>query len=134
MQYHHLCNWLDADRLRKSIAAVATEDNNSCRRSRLSASNADRPRYRHLVRIQCSCKKRSINARGLETVFLRLVGLLTIRDEALPEMLEMTLQSERSKVEEGDLETQKQAAIAKHKRRIDAARSDLSREEYLKHK
>jgi hypothetical protein len=79
--------------------------------------------------------------RKYEDDFGRLLRLLTVNVDDIDVMTELGIQSLRAQaVADGiDLEAQKRAAIARCRRRIDAARhlyedGDLSREEYLKRK
>ena len=76
-----------------------------------------------------------------EADFARLLKLLTVDAGEIDVLTELGIQSLQAQaVAEGqDLEAQKRAAIAKCRRRIDAARhlysdGDISREEYLKRK
>jgi hypothetical protein len=83
------------------------------------------------------CERRSVITHVIEDDFGRLLKLLTIQEDALPLMVEMAVQSEHGRVEDDDFEAQKQAAIAKCKRRIENARflfleGDISQEEFLK--
>ncbi len=71
----------------------------------------------------------------------RLLQLLTVDTEQIEVMTRLGLQAltTQEKAQSEDIEAQKRAAIAKCRRRIDAARNlyedgDLSREEYLKRK
>ena len=118
---------------------IATEQHDPRRRSRLSGTRTDRARYRHAEGVQCGCKRRSIPAEFLEQEFLRLVSLLTLREDALHLMVELSLQSEHKPSDDAQLEEQKKAAIARHRRKIEAARflfeeGDLSREEFVRRK
>ncbi len=119
----------------------AQEHNDPSLRSRLSGANQNgKLRYRHAEGVQCGCKRRSVFTHVIEEDFGRLIGLLTIREEALPLMVELAVQSEHGQsVADEDFEAQKRAAIAKCRRRIENARflfleGDLSKEEYLKRK
>ncbi|MFN8378115.1 MAG: recombinase family protein [Anaerolineae bacterium] len=119
--------------------ALAARENNPRRRSRLIGSFGDRPRYKHQEGLYCGAKRRSVDARNLENDFIQLVSLLTLKREALPAMAEMAIQSEHGTIIDADIAEQKKAAIAKHKRKIDAARylfeeGDISRDEYLRRK
>lgn len=116
---------------------IAAAENNPKRRTRLSGSNTDKPRYRHAQGVQCGSKTRSIPAEALEGDFFRLVNLLSLKEELLPSMLELAAKASPDEMTDEELEKQKNAAIAKHKRRIEAARNlyedgDMNREEYLK--
>jgi hypothetical protein len=77
----------------------------------------------------------------IENDFGQLISLLTIDPDALALMVEMSIQMEQGNGHQDieNLEEQKDQAIAKCRRRIDAARAlfedgDLTREEYLKRK
>lgn len=118
----------------------ATEHNNPALRSRLSGVDQNgKLRYRHAEGVKCGCQRRSVFTHVIEDDFGRLLKLLTIKADALPLMVEMAVQSEHGRVEEDNFEAQKQAAIAKCKRRIENARflfleGDISQQEFLKRK
>ncbi len=122
----------------------ARDKNNPTLRSPLSGWNRyGTLRYRHVEGRQCATENRSVPIKCVEDDFSRLINLLTVSTDALPLLVELSIQSERagqSITDSGiDPEAEKQQAIAKYKRRIEAARhlyedGDLSREEYLKRK
>ncbi|HVO71271.1 MAG TPA: hypothetical protein VMT24_14570 [Aggregatilineaceae bacterium] len=120
----------------------ALEQNNPKLRSRLSGVDQyGKLRYRHAEGVKCGCHNRSVFTHVIEDDFKRLVSLLTVRDDKLPLMIEMAIQAESGGPLEfdDDIERQKQAAIAKCRRKIEAARylfedGDITREEYLKRK
>jgi hypothetical protein len=100
-------------------------------------------RYRHIEGRKCAAKNRSVHIQTIEEDLGRLINLLTLSADALPLLIELSIQSERAGQPINpngiDPEEEKQQAIAKCKRRIDAAHhlyedGDLSREEYLKRK
>ncbi len=70
---------------------IAFKEDNPRRRSRLSGTNTDKPRYRHAEGVRCGCKRRSVDARQLEADFLRLVQLLTLKPEAHDLMLKLAM-------------------------------------------
>lgn len=100
------------------------------------------PRYRHTEGRTCTAKHRSVPATLIENDFGRLLRLLTIDQAALHYMTELAIHSEMQASAldlEYDLEAQKSHAIAKCRRRIEAARhlyedGELTREDYLKRK
>ncbi len=99
-------------------------------------------RYRHTEGRVCPGTSRSISTKVIEDDFYRLVQLLSLKPEAFPLLTELALQAEfGGPISESgaDPEREKQEAIAKCKRRVEAARhlyedGDLSREEYLRRK
>jgi len=111
-------------------------------RSRLGGKGGNvKGRYRHKHGVKCGATNRSVPRKAYEDDFARLLKLLTIDAGEIDVMTELGIQSLQAQaVAEGlDLEAQKRAAIAKCRRRIDAARhlyadGDLSREDYLKRK
>jgi hypothetical protein len=121
---------------------LALQHNNPKLRSRLGGKGRDEEgRYRHKHGAKCGCTNRSIARHKYEEDFGRLLKLLTVHADELDVMTELSIQSLRAQaVADGiDLEAQKRAAIARCRRRTDAARhlyedGDISREEYLKRK
>lgn len=118
---------------------LSVEQDNSRRRSRLGGTKTDKARYRHAEGVHCGCERRSVPAELLEDDFFRLVRLLTIKEEALSYMIELAAQSEHGDLDEDNLEQQRQAAIAKHRRKIEAARflfeeGEMSKQEFVKKK
>src|SRR5690606_13604718 len=120
--------------------AEAQRQNNPALRSRLGGTNQyGKRRYRHYGGVTCGCNTRSVPIEIIEAEFRQLIALLTIDPDALDLLTELAIQSEHgngSKIEKDDLEQTKNAAIAKCRRRIEAARSvfldgDMTREEYL---
>jgi hypothetical protein len=120
----------------------AAEQNNPKLRSRLSGVDQyGKLRYRHAEGVKCGCQNRSVFKHVLEDDFKRLISLLSIREDMLPLMIEMAIQAEAggpSPIDD-DFERQRQTAVAKLRRKIDAARDlfsdgDITREEYLKRK
>ncbi len=112
-------------------------------RSRLGGKGAKRtsrdiPRYRHKQGVRCGCQNKSVRREVYEGDFVRLVNLLTIRPEAMQSMTELAIQAEYGQFrEDGALEKQKEKAIAKCRRRIDAAThlykdGEIDRAEYLR--
>jgi DNA invertase Pin-like site-specific DNA recombinase len=120
----------------------AIEHNNPKLRSRLSGVDQyGKLRYRHAEGVKCGCKRRSVFTHVIEDDFKKLIGVLSIREDKLPLLVEMAIQAEHNGLdpEEEDIERQKKAAIAKLRRKIEAARflfseGDISREEYVKRK
>jgi DNA invertase Pin-like site-specific DNA recombinase len=122
---------------------VAHQKKNPKHRAKLSGHIADgTPRYRHQERHTCEGKARSVPANLIEEDFSRLIHLLTINPEAIPLMVELSIDKDNPAPHgqsDVDLDVEKQQAIAKCRRRIEAARhlyedGDLTREEYLKRK
>ncbi len=120
----------------------AREHDNPKLRSRLSGVDQyGKLRYRHAEGVKCGCGTRSVSTHVIEDDFKKLISVLNIREDKLPLLVEMAIQVDQggpSPVED-DIERQKQAAIAKLRRKIEAARylfedGDLSREEYVKRK
>src|SRR5690606_1904435 len=98
-------------------------------------------RDRHAEGSKCGCKSRSVFTHVIEDDFKKLIGVLSIKEDKLPLLVEMAIQAEQGGPHpmDDDIEQQKQAAIAKLRRKIDAARDlfadgDLTREEYLNRK
>lgn len=122
---------------------LAEEDHNLGLRTRLTGrtdANGIR-RYKHKTGVLCGCENRSIPCDVLEEEFGRLLKLLTVNQEAIDLMAELAIQTESGRItdDEEEFERQREEAIAKANRRIDAARNlyadgDLSREEYLARK
>ena len=98
---------------------IALTENNPRRRSRLSGTNTDKPRYRHAEGIRCDCKRRSVDAKLLEDDFMRLVQLLTLKPEAHQLMLDLALGANSGDTTDAeDLEREKHAAIAVLKQQL----------------
>jgi hypothetical protein len=122
---------------------LAEEDSNPSLRTRLTGrtdANGIR-RYKHKTGVLCGCENRSIPCDVLEEEFGRLLKLLTVNQEAIDLMAELAIQAESGRItdDEEEFERQREEAIAKANRRIDAARNlyadgDLSREDYLARK
>ena len=121
---------------------VAKKHDDPQLRSRLGGKGGDhKGRYRHKAGVKCGSRNRSVKKDRYEGDFRRLLQLLTIRQEAIHHMTELSIQSVRAEAMATglDLESAKRQAITKCYRRIEAARhlyadGDLSREEYLKRK
>jgi|GEM_PF-219464 len=121
----------------------AMTEKNPAFRSKISGTDKyGKRRYRHAEGVKCTCKRRSILIEDIETDFRRLISLLTLNADAFPLMLELSIQADRAGQRKGeaiDEQVEKQEAIAKAKRRMEAARylfedGDLPREDYLKRK
>lgn len=97
---------------------IALNEDNPKRRSRLSGTNTDRPRYRHAEGVHCGCKRRSIEAKQLEDDFVRLVQLLTLKPEAHHLLLELAMNASRDTTNAESLEDEKRAAIAVLKQQL----------------
>jgi hypothetical protein len=95
--------------------------------------------YRHLQGHRCKGKVRSLPTEVIDKDFQRLLSLLTLRPEALPSMLDLSIRLNGAIWQRSDAELQqeKNEAIAKAQRKLEAARylyedGELSREEYLR--
>lgn len=97
---------------------IALTEDNPRRRSRLSGTNTDKPRYRHKEGVRCGCKRRSVDAKQLEDDFLRLVQLLTLKPEAHQLMLDLAMGASSDVTDAEDLEREKRAAIAVLKQQL----------------
>jgi DNA invertase Pin-like site-specific DNA recombinase len=97
---------------------IALNEDNPKRRSRLSGTNTDRPRYRHAEGVHCGSKRRSIDAKQLEDDFLRLVQLLTLTPEAHHLMLELAMKAGHEITDAETLEQEKRAAVALLKQQL----------------
>lgn len=120
----------------------AEEQSNPMLRSRISGVDQNgRLRYRHAEGVKCGCRTRSVFTHVIEDDFRWLISLLTIQEDKLPLIVEMAIQAEAGGISplENDFEQQKQAAIARLRRKVEAARflyedGDLTREEYVNRK
>ena len=101
-----------------SCEKIALDEDNPRRRSRLSGTNMDRPRYRHAEGVRCGCKRRSVTAEKIEGDFLRLVQLLMLKEEAHHLMMELAMRISVEDSETHDLETERRAAIALLKQQL----------------
>jgi hypothetical protein len=116
---------------------LAQEHNDPKRRTRLGGF-ATRKLAAHHVRAHCSCTNRSVLAEKYETDFGRLIKLLTVRQEAIDLMVELSIQAGKAgQPGEVDVEKEKREAIALCRRRIDAAvhlygEGRIDRDEYLR--
>jgi hypothetical protein len=117
---------------------LAEADDDTRLRSRLGgAHNNGKPRYRHKPGVKCGTHNRSVRCHELEHDFGRLITLLTIKPEAVGLMTELAIQSDQGFAEEHpNLEDEKKIAIARCRRRIDAAVNlyrdgVITREDYL---
>ena len=124
---------------------LAQKHNDAKLRSRLGGKggNIHKGRYRHKYGVKCGSTNRSVSREVYEADFARLLKLLTVRTDEVDFMTELGIQAAKARLalegKDVDLEAEKLAAIAKCRRRIDAARhlyadGDLSREEYLRRK
>lgn len=120
---------------------VAEKHNNPALRSRISGHNRrGQLRYRHAEGVSCGSKRKSVTIDVIEDDFGRLIKLLTINPDALPQMIDLAVQSlDGTSVEDEDFDAQKAAAIARARRRIENARflfleGDISQDEYLRRK
>jgi hypothetical protein len=89
--------------------------------------------------VKCGCKRKSVTIDVIEDDFARLIKLLTIDQEKLPLMVELATHAAEDGIDDEDFDTQKAAAIAKAKRRVENARflfleGDISQDEYLRRK
>jgi hypothetical protein len=118
----------------------AEEQNNPALRTRISGHDRNgQLRYRHAEGVKCGGKRKSVAIDVIEDDFARLIHLLTVKQEALPLMVDLALQAEGGGIDDEDFEAQKAAAIAKAKRRVENARflfleGDISQDEYLRRK
>ncbi len=118
----------------------AAAQNNPALRTRISGHDRNgQLRYRHAEGVKCGCQRKSVVIDVIEDDFARLIKLLTIKEEALPLMVDLALQAEGGGIDDADFEAQKAAAIAKAKRRVENARflfleGDISQDEYLRRK
>lgn len=80
-------------------------------------------RYKHRDGVKCGCKNRSVPCDILDADVIRLIRLMTIDSDMVKYMTEFAIQADKAQgmVEEVDVETQKQEAIALARRRIKAA-------------
>lgn len=121
---------------------LAEQHNNPKLRSRLGGKGKSvGGRYRHKSGVNCGCTNKSVKRVIFEGDFERLLQLLTVNEDQIELMTQLGLEALTSQKRAGtaDLENERNTAIAKCRRRIDAARNlyedgDLSREEYLKRK
>lgn len=120
---------------------LAAEQNNPRLRTTLSGNQQnDKLRYRHKGGVKCGCTNRSVPLEIYERDFGRLLKLLTVADDKLNLLTELSIQLKRGHAgvaQDADIEQEKQEAIALCRRRIDAAiylygDGRISREEYLK--
>jgi len=89
--------------------------------------------------VKCGCTRKSVKIEVIENDFARLIKLLTIREDKLPLMVNLTTRTEGSGIDDQDFEAQKAAAIAKARRQVENARflfleGDISQDEYLRRK
>jgi DNA invertase Pin-like site-specific DNA recombinase len=97
-------------------------------------------RYRHKAGASCGCTRKSITREVYEGDFLRLIRLLTIRPEWVEYLTRLASQAHAINAKsDQDMEAQRTAAIAKCRRRIEAARhqyedGEMERPEYLRRK
>jgi hypothetical protein len=111
-------------------------------RSRLGGKGkTEQGRYRHRPGVRCGCTNRSVRRDLYEQDFARLLSLLTIDLGQVDVMAELGVHALRQQAEASgaDFEREKGEAIARCRRRIDAARhlyedGDLTREEYVRRK
>ncbi len=119
---------------------MARKHDNPDLRTRLSGVDQyGKLRYRHVTGVKCGCNRRSVFTHIIEDEFRLLIDQLTLDPKALDLMVELAVQSEHGMAmadTKEDLEKQKQEAIAKCQRRIEAAKmvyldGDMSRAEYI---
>ncbi|MBE2267226.1 MAG: recombinase family protein [Anaerolinea sp.] len=120
---------------------LAAHHTNPKLRSRLGGKGRKKqPRYRHRPGVKCGTTNRSVRREIYERDFARLLKLLTVDTSQVDLMAELAVQSVKAQAaDETDFEQEKRAAIARCRRRIEAARhlyedGDLTREEYLRRK
>lgn len=108
-------------------------------RTRLSGHNKrGELRYRHAEGVTCGSHTRSVRIGIIEQELRLLIEQLTLKEESFQMFVELAIQSEHGDgMHNADLEKEKEKAIAKSRRRIEAAKSvfldgDMSREEYAK--
>ncbi len=118
---------------------AAEHQNNPNIRTRLSGHNErGQLRYRHAEGVNCGSKTRSLPIEIIEREFRLLIEQLTLKEEAFNMLVELAIQSEHGSPESNaNLEQEKEAAIAKCRRRIEAAKTvfldgDMSRDEYAR--
>ncbi len=120
---------------------LAAEQNNPKLRTTLSGNQQnDKLRYRHKGGVKCGCTNRSVPLGVYEKDFGRLLTLVTIADDKLNLLTELSIQMQKGRAgiaQDADIEKEKQEAIELCHRRIDAAvhlygDGRISREEYLR--
>jgi DNA invertase Pin-like site-specific DNA recombinase len=121
---------------------IARERNNPKLRSPLSGSKYidGSQRYKHRLGVKCSSKNRSVRRETFEAEFRRLLGLITIKPEAMSLMMELAIQADQVRGtfrDETGFEEEKAAAIALCQKRIEAAVNlyadgMINRDEYLR--
>jgi hypothetical protein len=117
---------------------MALAQNNPKLRSRLGGKSQSC--YRHKAGAACGCRKKSVTREVYERDFLRLIKLLMVKPDKLELMTQLAYEATSLSPEnDEDIGAKKAVAIAKCRRKIDAARhlyedGELSREEYLRRK
>lgn len=95
-------------------------------------------RYRHAEGVSCGSHTRSLRIEIIERELRLLIEHLTLKEESFAMLVELAIQSEHGgSAHTANLEKEKEAAIAKCRRRIEAAKAvfldgDMPREEYTK--
>lgn len=104
----------------------ARKQDNPRLRARLSGVDQyGKLRYRHAEGVRCGCRNRSVYKHVIEDDFKRLISLLAIKEDKLPLLLELAAQTGTNgpSAVADDFERQKQAAIAKLRRKVEAGAS-----------
>ncbi len=122
---------------------IAERNNNPTLRSRLigKAKTAERKgSYRHRPGLECGSGRKQVYSADIEGDFIRLCQLLTLDDAAFAAMEHLVADMlNLDQASQDEMKKKRDVAIAKCRRRLDAARSlfedgDLDREEYLRRK
>ena len=121
---------------------IAEEKGDPTLRSPLSGTHKPNGYYyRHAESKRCTCQVRSIECSAIEDDFVRLLGLLTLDPAQFPSLmaLSLSLSGTVAPRDDADLHREKEDAITKCRRKIEAARylfedGDLTREEYVRRK
>ena len=117
---------------------MAAHHDNPKLRTRLGGKDRQNGRYRHRHGVQCGCKNRSVLCEILHDDVARLLGLLTVNDKQADLITQLGIEAARYQLAADrapDFEREKHLAIAKCRRKLEAARhlyleGDLPREEY----
>jgi hypothetical protein len=107
--------------------------------TRLIGGSKKQKYYVHRAGIQCGRHRHQVPRHLLEAEFLGLIRQLSVDTELMDSLLTFAAEMHPSTTDAADVETRRAAAIAKCRRKLEAAKNlyadgEITREEYLKRK
>lgn len=113
---------------------LAAKQQNTTLMTRLIGGSKKQKYYVHRAGIQCGRHRHQVPRHILETEFLGLIRQLSVDTELMDSLLTLAAETHPSTTDEADVETRCAAAIAKCRRKLEAAKNlyadgEITREE-----